>query len=561
MDARLLEIVQLAHRGEHQRALLDLRTYLNAQPDDVYAWLALGNLTSDVRIQLSALRRAVQLDPTNEVAQRALREKLTPAPSAPRPETALLVEAEVTTDTSNPSEAEEASVSPLVSAAASQPLALESAPAVDMTLPAEVREARACTWPFQPRNGAQRALGALLDAGRVTRQDLLWAAAEARDKDVRHVAQTILDGQHRLLNITMSIEDARLVSWPFRNLNRPLGRLVDADTVRVKDLRRAAWFAKDARVREAARLLLPLAKEHRAAKKRAKSKAKPKPAAPTTAAKQPATVTATSAARHAMRPRAKTRPMPIIQGSNYLVQEIQRRYQRQLRMTVVSVLLLLSGAGLMVYLVITSLLRNTQPAVWVWPLLLVCVLPLFWLSERLVELWDEEHNFRKGQQGEIMAARQLRQGLGGDWVLFRNVQLPGSRVDIDMVLLGPPGLYAVEVKTYSGRYRYQKKNFYRSTPMLGWRKMHHNPGRQARSASTALHQYITQTLNENIWVEPRLAWVGSGTLYLQEPDVYVWYRNNLNAETARLRTLSPRLSVEQRAALSGLLRGLCSTLR
>ena len=230
-------------------------------------------------------------------------------------------------------------------------------------------------------------------------------------------------------------------------------------------------------------------------------------------------------------------------------------------MTALSVLLLLGGAGLTVYLVVTALLRHTHPPVWVWPLLLVCGLPLFWLSEQLVELWDEERNFRKGQQGEVIAARQLRQGLGGEWVLFRNVQLPGSRVDIDMVLLGPPGVYAVEVKTYVGRYRYQKKNFYRYAPMMGWRKMHHNPGRQARGASTALHHYITHTLNADIWVEPRLAWVGSGTLYLQEPDVYVWYLNNLDAETERLRTLTPRMSAEQRAALSGLLRGLCSTLR
>ena len=91
--------------------------------------------------------------------------------------------------------------------------------------------------------------------------------------------------------------------------------------------------------------------------------------------------------------------------------------------------------------------------------------------------------------------------------------------------------------------------------------MLHNPGKQARASGGLLHQYITDTLNQNVWVEPRVAWVGPGKLDLREPEVFVWYVDRLNKETGRLRTLPQRLSDEQRAALSGLLRGLCSTLR
>ena len=76
-----------------------------------------------------------------------------------------------------------------------------------------------------------------------------------------------------------------------------------------------------------------------------------------------------------------------------------------------------------------------------------------------------------------------------------------------------------------------------------------------------LHTYITTTLNQNVWVEPRLVWVGPGDLQLQNPEVYVWFFDRLDQETKRLRGLPPRLSTEERAALSGLLRGLCSTLR
>jgi hypothetical protein len=261
-----------------------------------------------------------------------------------------------------------------------------------------------------------------------------------------------------------------------------------------------------------------------------------------------------------MQSRSHARPMPIIQGSNYLINEIQRRYRRQLAMMAVALTVLLGGFGALFYISITSLLGHRAPPTWTWPLILVLILPLFWLSERLAELWEEEKNFRRGQQGEVLVARQLRQGLGGDWVLFRNIQLPGHKADIDMVLLGPPGLFALEVKTYSGTYRYHKQNFYRRT-VMGWRKMLHNPGKQARASAGLLHQYITGTLNQDVWVEPRVAWVGPGTLDLREPEVFVWYVDRLDKETGRLRTLPQRLSDEQRAALSGLLRGLCSTLR
>ena len=157
-------------------------------------------------------------------------------------------------------------------------------------------------------------------------------------------------------------------------------------------------------------------------------------------------------------------------------------------------------------------------------------------------------------------ARLLRMGLGGDWTLFRNVKLPGSRTDIDMVLLGPPGVFTLEVKAYTGNYRYAKQHFYRRA-MMTWRRMQHNPGKQARATGGLLHDYITDTLNEDVWVEPRLVWVGPGALTLEEPEVFVWFVEKLDQETERLRALPRKLSAEKRAALSGLLRGLCSTLR
>jgi len=640
VDPRLLDIVRLAHAGDCHQALVDLREYLQASPEEVDAWVVLGNLAPDPKIRLSALRRALQLAPENAVARRAWEalsaqvtpdETLPPPPGAalplnsaepvltaptdslrgalseeaPRPvgasELSNLYEASpalaVLSDALEPT-GEEISDPPISEDVFESPASVEafaftaSKEAGESPYPIEViRSARDLIWPFAPREDAPHTLGALLDAGRVTRQDLLWAAAEAHEAEVREVAAVLLATAHRLADAGMTLEDARLTAWPFRRTPFALGELVERGMVQVKDLRRASWFAKDPRVREAARILLPVAEERQAQRKAAKqAQSVQEPSASSTPpspaekpAKKPgkgkkssapasdadskptndnsAAAARTKSLRQAIPGHAQARPMPIIQGSNYLVQEIERRYQRRTLLNYVG--LGLAGVGILFvfYNLVVAVWRHVAPPLWVWPFLLVLVLPLFWLSEQLAELQEEMLNFSRGHQGEIAVARSLRQGLGGDWVLFRNVKLPGVNSDIDMVLLGPPGVFTLEVKTYAGRYRYHHKNFYRYTRAMSWRKTHHNPGLQARFISGALHQYIGYTLNQKVWVEPRLAWAGPGDLELQEPNVPVWFLERLEDETERLRALPARLSDQDRAALSGLLRGLCSTLR
>jgi hypothetical protein len=624
VNARLLDVLQLARDGRRDAALLRLRSYLQAKPEDADAWMVLGELAPDHKIALSALRRAVQLAPENAVVRDALAvleaqitaplespllpetvdiedmssefAEVSVIPDAPLPmiEPDAVVElsddfapqpAVEPEDTSEPTSDESPEVNDLGET-------LETEPAWDAEFQA-LRDARAVVWPFTARGEKDRTLGALLDENRLTRQDLEWAVQEARNEDVRRASQVILDGTHRLADVAMSSEDARLVAWPFRRLNRPLGKLVDAGTVRVKDLRRAAWYAKDARLREAARVMLPIALERREVEQRKHTAQKPasqaEPAQPTEPSQttrpqsDPAQFTGRSSQpeRRFKKPQASeervgastktgrtsspsddrmARPMPVIQGSDYLVNEVQRRYRKSL--LVAAVMLVLLGAGLLVVtvLIVMELVSQKPPAMWLWPLVAVLLLPLFWMSDRFVELWQEEQNFRRGQLGESEVARLLRLGFGDDWTLFRNVKLPGSKVDIDMVLLGPPGIFALEVKAYTGNYRYAKQHFYRRS-MMTWRRMQHNPGKQARAAAGVLHAYITDTLNEDVWVEPRLVWVGPGALTLDDPEVFVWFTEKLAQETERLRALPRKLSAEKRAALSGLLRGLCSTLR
>jgi preprotein translocase subunit Sss1 len=66
---------------------------------------------------------------------------------------------------------------------------------------------------------------------------------------------------------------------------------------------------------------------------------------------------------------------------------------------------------------------------------------------------DDVGRLEAGLAGEESVATELRR-LDDKWVLFSGVVLPGMPGDIDHVLVGPSGLFALEVKNWSGRIVY-----------------------------------------------------------------------------------------------------------
>jgi hypothetical protein len=61
---------------------------------------------------------------------------------------------------------------------------------------------------------------------------------------------------------------------------------------------------------------------------------------------------------------------------------------------------------------------------------------------------DREASLAAGVQGERLAADGLGRGLGDDWTLLRGYR--NRRGEIDLVLAGPRGLFAIEVKYWNG---------------------------------------------------------------------------------------------------------------
>ena len=67
---------------------------------------------------------------------------------------------------------------------------------------------------------------------------------------------------------------------------------------------------------------------------------------------------------------------------------------------------------------------------------------------RLASAGDDESRWRVGREGEDRLAEAFRRDLGDEWTLIKGYKNPGG--EIDQILVGPPGVIAIEIKNYSG---------------------------------------------------------------------------------------------------------------
>ncbi len=209
----------------------------------------------------------------------------------------------------------------------------------------------------------------------------------------------------------MSLEDARQVIWPFNGHYGPIGELLDAGTLTMRDMAWAACMAPriNTRVREAARTILGY---------------------------------------KLSLPRSNNNTLSagprVVTGSTYL--------QRMEWWSVAEIGLYLgfaAGCGLMLaYQAIQEWSRGTLTI----PVLLVAAVLLVFAARsarrEVRRSYREFENYRKGRAGEDAVAERALANLDGEWTIYRNWMWPERKDDVDLILVGPGGVWAVEVKTY-----------------------------------------------------------------------------------------------------------------
>ncbi|HEX3049410.1 MAG TPA: nuclease-related domain-containing protein [Aggregatilineaceae bacterium] len=324
----------------------------------------------------------------------------------------------------------------------------------------------------------------------------------------------------------MSLNDARSVIWPFRDLKgQAIGPLFDKGLLSLQDLGFAIRQAYDWRVREAARTVLLHALTQES-------------------------------------PESENAPGPLN------VVAVERRSFSERRQLIIAYLEGIILGGVSVPLLIFSIwyfihdmtsnrersfdipLSTPRDIIVLIIAMLILVLGIaapyifFKLLERLVlDRLDEKLKlYRKGQLGEDCVLNVMYSVLDGRWWLFPNMELPGRRLgDLDFVLVGPHGMWSFEVKAYTGEYRNTGEHWEKCYGGK-WHTVRKSPTRQARRNAAELGQLLS-TNGIKQWVNSVVIWANpESTVSLSNPSCDVWMLDQLSQH---LKALSDERPIPQ----------------
>jgi hypothetical protein len=134
------------------------------------------------------------------------------------------------------------------------------------------------------------------------------------------------------------------------------------------------------------------------------------------------------------------------EAARYVTGQSLKKYKRQL-LTIVLVSCFFSfGLGLFV-----SLCLNKQPLSLITFLVFMAAIPIIAiLTNKATDRLERERiNFRKGAAGEVLIG-YLLEGLPDDYWVIHGLKLKPQYGDIDHIVVGPTGVYAIDTKNWRG---------------------------------------------------------------------------------------------------------------
>lgn len=390
-------------------------------------------------------------------------------------------------------------------------------------------EARQVPW----LRNRPRQIGELFDEGYLDIFRLEWAASRAYNPRLKEAARVLLEWKALQAQgakaktakgspvapprppaaVGISLEEARGTLWPFApHQGQPMGSLSDTRQLSLKDLAYAVENAWDDRVRQAAMALLLVRLDQELAE-----------------------------------------PPREAGGPRVHAPERSHTEQEQLRLSFLEGVIGGAGLALSIAYLFSSLGRQAQtsspgsvfrsalstPEGTIALVLAIGIVALLVVLALLGPRWlfrqfdDRIERHRRGQKGEERVVEKLVHALDYEWAVFRNLRLPGRRGDLDLVLVGPPGVWAVEVKALVGRYRNAGDTWERRVG-AGWRRLPKSPSSQARRHAAQLSGFLAAD-GIKLFVSPAIAWAAEdGHLEIENPTVPVWTMDRLEDEVGNL---------------------------
>ena len=375
-----------------------------------------------------------------------------------------------------------------------------------------------------------RPIWELLNEGYLNQSRLEWAAEKAYDPALKEAAKLLLNWQKQTtsqvgadkktslpsgiqLPSGASLDQARATLWPFSPFKgQPMGTLVETKQLSIKDLGFAIENAWDERVRKAAMVLMLVCLD-----------------------------------QVINEPEASAGFLNIVSGGRSYTKH------RQFQLALIEGILFGIALTLSFMMFIDAVTKQpsnqtVRPiselfASPLYILILVLVLSfglgLAWLAwflfDQMIKRIDKQiENYRKGEEGENKAAEIMGRVLDGNWILFRNIILPGrKKTDLDAVLVGPAGVWVLEVKTFTGAYRNIGEQWeYR----IGnrWNLYKKSPSRQAKNNAVRLSEFFKAD-HVSQWVNAAVVWANQESpLTVENPSTAVWSLDRLPDELGNI---------------------------
>jgi hypothetical protein len=156
----------------------------------------------------------------------------------------------------------------------------------------------------------------------------------------------------------------------------------------------------------------------------------------------------------------------------------------------------------------------------------------------------KSRDFRIGREGEAWVAERVSAKLDSRWTVFRNLKLPTHEGDCDFVLVGPPGIYVLEVKAYGGTLRVNN-GVWEAQSGRKWRTLSQNPQAQATRGAVDIKNW----LNRHNVIIPYV----DKAVVLTKPQpstafatakVPVWLHYDVDSQLAHLNDATAKLDTE-----------------
>ncbi len=167
--------------------------------------------------------------------------------------------------------------------------------------------------------------------------------------------------------------------------------------------------------------------------------------------------------------------------------------------------------------------------------------------------WSHLPSFEQGREGEERVVNSLVNTLDKDWYIFRNFVLPTEDEDIDVVLVGPAGVFAMEVKACSGEVQFEKSRCYVRTAHGRLYRQRRGTNGQVRHSAIKLNGFLKEHgIDTQHFVKPMVVMAGELSVEAASTRADVCTVTNLRPRLGKL-TSRPAFTPGQVRRIAGVL--------